>query len=147
MNAYPAVAEVVEALGGEGLLHATVRTMADLSRLVAAGLPFPSLRRVSARYPVAERARVESIVGSRTTMQRREQSGILSPDESERLERVARVTALAEYVLESRKEAQQFLIAPHALLDGQAPVELAATDLGARRVEDVLWRLEYTLPV
>jgi putative toxin-antitoxin system antitoxin component (TIGR02293 family) len=80
-------------------------------------------------------------------MLRREQAGVLSREESERLERVARLTALAEHVLESREDAQRFLTAPHPLLDGEAPIDLAATDLGARRVEDVLWRLEYSLPV
>jgi putative toxin-antitoxin system antitoxin component (TIGR02293 family) len=147
MSAYPAIEEVVATLGGTGVLRAKVRTVAELSRLVVAGLPFRSLRHVSARYPAAARARVEQIVVPRTTMLRREQAGVLSREESERLERVARLTALAEHVLESREDAQRFLTAPHPLLDGEAPIDLAATDLGARRVEDVLWRLEYSLPV
>ncbi|MGI9091755.1 MAG: antitoxin Xre/MbcA/ParS toxin-binding domain-containing protein, partial [Gemmatimonadaceae bacterium] len=79
--------------------------------------------------------------------QRREQSGVLSPEESERLERAARLTALAEWVWESRGAAQRFLTTPHPMLDGRSPIELAATDLGARRVEDLLWKLEYSLPV
>jgi putative toxin-antitoxin system antitoxin component (TIGR02293 family) len=147
MSAYPAIEEVVATLGGKGVLRANVRTVAELSRLVSAGLPFRSLRRVSAHYPAAERARVEQIVVPRTTMLRREQAGVLSREESERLERVARLTTLAERVLESREDAQRFLTTPHPLLDGQAPIDMAATDLGARRVEDVLWRLEYSLPV
>jgi putative toxin-antitoxin system antitoxin component (TIGR02293 family) len=147
VSAYPAIEAVVETLGGKGVLRTEVRTLADLSRLVLAGLPFRSLQRVSAHYPAAERARVEQLVVPRTTMLRREQAGVLSPEESERLERLARLTALAEHVLESREDAQRFLTEPHALLDGQSPVDLAASDLGARRVEDVLWRLEYSLPV
>jgi putative toxin-antitoxin system antitoxin component (TIGR02293 family) len=87
------------------------------------------------------------IVSPRTTLLRREREGVLSPEESERLERVARLTALAEHVLESSADAQQFLTSPHPLLDGDAPIDLAATDLGARRVENVLWQLEYGLPV
>lgn len=147
MSAYPTVAAVVAALGGRAILRADVRTVAELNRLILAGLPFRSLRRVSAHYPQEERARVEQLVVPRTTMLRRERAGVLSREESERLERVARLTALAEQVLESREDAQRFLTTPHALLDGEAPLDLAATDLGARRVEDVLWRLEYSLPV
>lgn len=147
LSSYPAVDAVVATLGGRRVLRADVRTVADLNRLVAAGLPFRSLRRLSAHYPAAARARVEQLIVPRTTMLRREQSGVLSPAESERLERVARITALAEQVLESQDEAQQFLTSPHPLFDGRAPLDLAATDLGARRVEDVLWRLEYSLPV
>jgi uncharacterized protein (DUF2384 family) len=36
---------------------------------------------------------------------------------------------------------------PHPLLEGRAPIEVAETELGARRVEDVLAALEYALPV
>ena len=147
MHAYPTIEAIVAALGGTRILNEDVRTMADLSRLVVAGLPFASLRRVSARFPDVVRSRVEQLVVPRTTMLRREQSGVLSTEESERLERIARVTTLAEEVLESREEAQAFMMEPHPLLDGQAPIELAATDLGARRVESVLWRMEYGLPV
>lgn len=57
------------------------------------------------------------------------------------------VCALAERVFESRAAAQQFLTAPHPLLDDRRPIELAATAAGARRVEAILWRLEYSLPV
>ena len=144
---YPSIEAVVEALGGKRVLREEVHTLTELSRLVVAGLPFLSLRQLSAYFPAGERARVEQVVVPRTTMLRREQSGVLSTEESERLERLARITALAEHVLESREAAQDFLTSPHALLDEQVPVELAATDLGARRVESVLWRLEYSLPV
>jgi len=57
------------------------------------------------------------------------------------------LSALAEYVWESRDAAQQWLTTPLPLLGDEAPLDLAATDLGARRVEDVLWKLEHSLPV
>jgi putative toxin-antitoxin system antitoxin component (TIGR02293 family) len=80
-------------------------------------------------------------------LQRREEEGRLKPAESERLERIVRLTALAEQVWESPDEAREFLTSPHPMLEGQAPLDLAATDLGARRVEALLWKLEYSLPV
>jgi putative toxin-antitoxin system antitoxin component (TIGR02293 family) len=147
VSVYPAIESVVETLGGARLLRAQVRTLVDLARLVSNGLPFRSLRAVAERYPEPYRRRIELLVVSRTTLQRREASGVLSPEESERLERVARLSALAEYVWESRDAAQQWLTTPLPLLDGEAPLDLAATDLGARRVEDVLWKLEHSLPV
>lgn len=147
MSSYPAVAAVVETLGGARVLRTQVHTLADLSRAISAGLPFRSLRRLTEHYPEAQRRRIEQIVVPRSTLQRRERAGVLSPEESARLERIARLTALAEYVWESQGSAQQFLTTPHPQLDGQAPLELAATDLGARRVEDLLWKLEYSLPV
>jgi len=147
MSRYPALETVVATLGGRRVLRVQISTIAQLSALVLRGLPLQSLRRVSAHYPAAERARVERLVAPRTTLLRRERAGILSPEESERLERMARVTALAEHVLESQADAQQFLTSPHPLLEGRAPIDVAVSDLGARRVEDVLWRLEFSLPV
>ena len=134
-------------LGGARILRARVRTLMDLAQLVSNGLPFRSLRAVAERYPEPYRRRIEQLVVPRTTLQRREASGVLSPEESERLERVARLSALAEYVWESRDAAQQWLTTPLPLLGNEAPLDLAATDLGARRVEDVLWKLEHSLPV
>ena len=147
VSSYPSVDAVVEALGGPRVLRSRVRTLADLSRLISQGLPFGSLRSLVQHYPEAQRRRIEHIVVPRTTLQRREQTGVLSREESERLERVARLTALAEYVWESPEAAQEFLTTPHPQLDGQVPLELAASDLGARRVEELLWKLEYSLPV
>jgi len=57
------------------------------------------------------------------------------------------VMALAEEVWESRDDARLFLTTPHALLGGERPIDLAQSELGARRVEELLWRLEYSLPV
>lgn len=128
-------------------LPAGVRTPADLDRAVQEGLPFRSVARVARRFAESHRARVFQIVAPRQTMQRRERQGRLRPEESERLERIARLSTLAERVWESEALAQRFLTTPHHLLDGQPPLDLAATDLGARRVEELLWGLEYGLPV
>jgi len=147
MISYPDVEAVAAALGGSRVLRMQVRTVAELSQLMSTGLPYGSLRALASHYPEAQRRGVETMILPRSTAQRREQSSVLSPEESERLERAARLTALAEWVWESRGAAQRFLTTPHPMLDGRSPIELAATDLGARRVEDLLWKLEYSLPV
>lgn len=147
MSTYPPVDKVVAALGGRPVLRMLVLTLADLQRVVRSGLPVKCLEAVTRHYPEGERKRVSELVAPRTTRQRRQDSGLLSAPESERLERVARLTALAEYVWETPRDAQEFLMAPHPQLDHEAPLDLAATDLGARRVEDLLWKLEYGLPV
>lgn len=144
---YVDVSAVVGLLGGTRTLRAEVRTVADLNRAVIRGLPLRSLTLVSSRYRPPVRERLERMVVPRTTRARREQTGVLSSEESERLERVARLTALAEHVWEDAEAAHAFLTNPHPLLDGETPIDLAASDLGARRVEDLLWKLEYSLPV
>jgi putative toxin-antitoxin system antitoxin component (TIGR02293 family) len=144
---YPDVLKVAQNLGGPKVLRAKVFTVADLERAVGKGLPFAALRYVLRLFPQRQKTRVQQLVVPRSTLQRREQEGRLRPAESERLERIARLATLAEQVWESPEEAQKFLTTPHPLLDDQAPIDLAATDLGTRRVETLLWNLEHSLPV
>lgn len=147
MYPYPEVGSVVESLGGASVLRTAVRSVAELAKRVREGLPVKSLYFLSARFPTSQRRYIEQLVAARTTLQRRGISGVLSTDESERLERLARVSALAEHVWESRAQAQAWLSAPLALLEGLPPLEHAASELGARRVEDILWKLEFSMPV
>ena len=49
--------------------------------------------------------------------------------------------ATAEYVWNSADDARVFLSSPHAMLGGKRPIEVALTELGARRVENLLWSL------
>jgi putative toxin-antitoxin system antitoxin component (TIGR02293 family) len=71
----------------------------------------------------------------------------LSPAASERAERLARVAALAAQALGSEDEAKTWLNMPHPLLGDQSPIEVAASDLGARQVERILINIEHGLPV
>jgi putative toxin-antitoxin system antitoxin component (TIGR02293 family) len=65
----------------------------------------------------------------------------LKPQEGERVERLARVIATAEHVWDNVDEARAFLSTGHAMLGGKRPIEVALTELGARRVENLLWSL------
>jgi len=60
---------------------------------------------------------------------------------------MARVLAYAEYVWDDTDQARAWMNRPHGELQGQTPLEAAKTELGARRVEDVLDKLFYGLPV
>jgi putative toxin-antitoxin system antitoxin component (TIGR02293 family) len=140
-------AAVVEVLGGRRALKKAIRTTAELAEAVEAGLPVASLDIVVQR--VAGRGRqatdLKHRIVPKTTLQRR--SIRLSPEESERLERLARLTALAEEVWEDPALAHEFMVSPQPQLGEQRPVDLVRSDLGARMVEDLLWALEYSLPV
>jgi putative toxin-antitoxin system antitoxin component (TIGR02293 family) len=147
MASYPDVLKVAQNLGGPKILREKVFTVADLERAIGRGLPYAALKYVVGHFPERQKTRVQQIVMPRSTLQRREEEGRLRPAESERLERIARLATLAEQVWESPDEAQRFLTTPHPQLDNQAPIDLAATDLGTRRVETLLWKLEHSLPV
>jgi putative toxin-antitoxin system antitoxin component (TIGR02293 family) len=141
------VTKVAAALGGTRALGAEVRSLGDLFDAVQRGLPRAVVRAlagaVAASGDAEGRRRVEALVASPATLKR---SPRLSPMASERAERLARVTALAGQALGNEAEAKAWLTEPHPLF-GRSPIELAATDLGARQVERVLQNIEHGLPV
>ena len=81
------------------------------------------------------------------TLARRKAEGRLHPDESDRLVRAARVFARAVELFEGdSKSARAWLSRPQSALGGATPLDYAATELGAREVENVIGRLEYQIP-
>lgn len=133
---------IAEILG----LGTSVRSMQELDSAVNAGLPKRSLVLLSSRLYRDTRAAsaFKFKVIPAATWKRRQKR--LSRQESERIERLARVLAFAEYVLDDRDEARQWMSAPHRELDGNTPLEAAQTEIGARRVESVLNKLLFGLP-
>ncbi len=135
---------VAQVLGGPTVLHSPVRTWVDLDRIVRAGLPKRSLQLVARRAVEpggSVTAFVYRVVPSATFKRRSK----LSLDESQRTERLARVVALAEALWENEREARAFLNRPHPLLEGETPLDVARTELGARRVERLLHDVEHGL--
>ena len=58
--------------------------------------------------------------------------GRVSGHASERVERLARVLAAAEYTWMDQEQARAWVNQPHPELGGQTPLSVAATELGAR---------------
>jgi putative toxin-antitoxin system antitoxin component (TIGR02293 family) len=83
------------------------------------------------------------IVPEPTYKRRRE---LLSPEESERTERLARVIATSEYVWDDDAQSRRFLTTSHAALAGKSPLDAASSELGARRVEELLLKILHGLP-
>jgi putative toxin-antitoxin system antitoxin component (TIGR02293 family) len=144
---YPVnVSKVADALGGQRTLGARLDTVGDLAAAVAHGLPRAVVGELAqqAGRDAEGRRRVAALVVSPATYKR---STHLSPAASERAERLARVTALAQQALGDADEARTWLNEAHPLLAGRAPIEVAASDLGARQVERILVNIQYFLPV
>lgn len=139
-------ARVADIMGGEKVLHHRVDSLSDLQEVVAGGLPIRALNE-TARY-VAGSARAATALKDRlvprATRSRRTHLKLM---ESERVERLARLMAMAEEVWEDAEDARAFMNEPHALLGEKTPLEMAGTELGARLVERLLMKLEYSLPV
>lgn len=139
-------ASVARVMGGEKVLHRRVESLADLQAIVAEGLPVRALNETVRRVAgTTRRATVlKDRLVPRATRARRVR---LKLAESERVERLARLMALTEQVWEDESDAQEFMCEPHPMLDDRSPLDMAATELGARRVEMLLAKLEYGLPV
>lgn len=144
---YPVTVEKVAAtLGGRKALGVAIGSLGALAAAVEQGLPRAVVQAVAAHAAPAGsalRQRVAALVVSPATYKR---SPRLSAAASERAERLARVVALAGQALGSLEEAQGWLAAPHPMLGDRPPIEVAATDLGARQVERLLLNIEHGLP-
>ncbi|WP_026076223.1 antitoxin Xre/MbcA/ParS toxin-binding domain-containing protein [Noviherbaspirillum massiliense] len=121
-------------------------SFSELDEMVRKGLPKSALRSSAeqvGRTAEERKAVLYRIVPEATYKRRRER---LNPDESEKAERLARVFATARHVWDSEHDAREFLNTPHPLLNGKTPLDVSMTELGARRVEELLWKLFYGLP-
>jgi putative toxin-antitoxin system antitoxin component (TIGR02293 family) len=134
--------DIATVLGGKAILGRTVRSMSELESTVSDGLPKRALRAAAERIATlpAEARRVMYQIVPEATYKRRSR---LSRPESERTERLARVIAAAEHVWDSREDAREWLTRPHPELGNRTPLDSAMTELGARRVEELLDRLYY----
>jgi putative toxin-antitoxin system antitoxin component (TIGR02293 family) len=114
----------------------------DLVRLVRRGLPVGAVQFVldSGRLSLAE---LDRIVLPRKTLTNRRKIGTLTPEQSDRLVRVARVLAVAEETFGSREKAAVWLRRPTTVLGGEYPLQVLDTDEGAREVETLLGRIAH----
>lgn len=142
-----AAERIARVLGGPKVLGRRVTSIDELRTSVARGLPKRALdncARWLAAGPRERRAIVHQIIPEATYKRRR---AAMKPAESERTERLARVIATAEHVWDDRDAARRFLLTPNANFQGERPVDVARSEIGARQVEELLWQIFHGLPV
>ena len=107
------------------------------------GLPARIVDELSKDLEVSrkELARIAGV--AERTLVRKIQEGRLSPDQSERMARVARLYVRAIEVLGSRKHALRWLKTSRAQLKGKPPVDFADTELGCQELMNLLGRIEH----
>lgn len=119
-------------------------TVLDLRQLIRKGLPYQSLERVSKRLEISLLAMVESLgLAKRTVARRVQDKRPLSPTESERIVRLARVFSEARQVLGSDDKARRWMFKANRALGGEIPLRLLDTDIGTNIVFDELGRIEH----
>lgn len=141
--AMPGTRHIANALGGRKVLKGDLGSTRALLRGVEAGLPYGSLEALTQRFGLSRSEVATAMRLPARTLARRKRERKLHPDESDRLVRLARVTADAARVLGDDGKAGTWLRRPNTALGGATPLELLRSDLGTRQVEDVLGRIEF----
>lgn len=118
-----------------------LRTDQDLMKLVEERL---SSRAIDAlrQSGLTDEEVYSLVVPRRTLTHRRARREALSRDESDRVVRVARVVALCEEVFGERERGWRWLRDAKRQFKGRAPLDLLATEAGARLVEELLYRID-----
>lgn len=81
---------------------------------------------------------------SASSFARRQKTGKLTAEESDRLARLSRITTAAvDFFQGERDDAHRWLHTPAAALDEQKPIDVMINDAGVKAVEDLLIRLEH----
>jgi len=137
--------QIAEVMGGAAVLGHPVQSLRELELTVSTGLPKRALRLAVERvFPARSEARRAIFrVVPEATYKRRTR---LSPAESERTERLARVIAAAEHAWGDRHLAREWLTHPHPEMGGRSPLDAALSEVGARQVEELLDRILYGIP-
>jgi putative toxin-antitoxin system antitoxin component (TIGR02293 family) len=135
-----APASALDLVGGVAIIGGAVGPGMDMVKLIRRGLPVGAVQFVldSGRLTLAE---LDQIVLPRKTLANRRRIGSLTPEQSDRLIRVARVLAAAEETFGNQEKAGAWLRRLTRALGGECPLHLLDTDEGAREVTALLGRI------
>jgi putative toxin-antitoxin system antitoxin component (TIGR02293 family) len=135
--------DLVEALGGKKVFKRRIVNVDQLRETVKAGLPYASLEALIGKFGLAREEAAAALHLPHRTIARRKKEQKLQADESDRLLRLARVSAQASATLGSDEKAVRWLRRPNRALGNRAPLDLIDSDIGTRQVEEVLGRIEH----
>lgn len=118
----------------------------DSERLqqIKAGFPASLVQALRQTFDLQER-NVETLLNASisTLERRRREQKNLDSVASERIDRIATVSHLAEEVFEDKANVAHWMSTPNKALGGIAPIMLCETEIGARQVRRVLHALEW----
>ena len=135
---------VIDVLGGPKVFKGrTLPNATELRNRVRTGLPYQSLESIRERLNLSLPEAAIVLHVPLRTLARRRHGRKLDADESDRLYRLARIAAQAVAVLGTEEKAATWLRRANRALNGEVPLGLLDTDLGARQIEDVLGRIEH----
>jgi putative toxin-antitoxin system antitoxin component (TIGR02293 family) len=129
-----------ERVGGKlGLTR--IHSDRDLVSLTHKGVPLAAIQSLL-RGGLSDSEVYQLIVPRRTLAHRTANRQALSKEESDKAIRVARIIAFAELVFGDAERAWRWLRKPKRQFDGSSPIEMLATEAGARLVEELIAQID-----
>ena len=113
----------------------------DLAETLEKGLPLDSVSRLKEKG-LAFSEMAEVVISPRTLKHRKARRERLSPEETDRVVRVARIIALAEHVFGDHEKALLWLRSPDDRMRNRTPLSMLHTESGGRLVESMLWQID-----
>ena len=144
------MADQMKRLGGRWR-HTTVEAYLEHGRplsvhSVRGGLPVQTVESLAGCLHVTSATMQRWLGLSKQTYARRRKQGRLSAMESDRVVRYAELLHRAVEFLGDHDAAVRWLDTPSVALDGEAPLDHATTEFGARDVLRLIGRLEHGIP-
>jgi putative toxin-antitoxin system antitoxin component (TIGR02293 family) len=130
--------------GGWPLSSAATPVHRQIER-IEAGLSFRAVRNLQKALDLPLEKMAGVLGMSRATLHRRKLQGRIDKEESEKLVRYQRLLERAEEVLGDAASAREWLTHQQSGLNNAVPLEFARTEIGAREVENLLGRIEYSV--
>jgi putative toxin-antitoxin system antitoxin component (TIGR02293 family) len=118
----------------------------ELARVVLRGLPLTT-QAIFLEHGITKDEFHRIVIPLRTYRHRKErlnrgENEVLTPDESDKAVRAARILALAERVFANRDKALSWMRKSKKRFDGDTPMDLLRTEAGARLVEEMLVQID-----
>jgi putative toxin-antitoxin system antitoxin component (TIGR02293 family) len=112
----------------------------EVVKLVHNRLPLSVIDRLLAEGVTKQE--ISLVAPPRTIAHRRANEERLTIDESDRAVRLARVVAQTESVFGNKDKAMAWLRQPMKRFEGNTPIEMLASDVGSRMVEEALVQID-----
>ncbi|MPZ20553.1 MAG: DUF2384 domain-containing protein [Luteitalea sp.] len=150
--AFATMGVAIDTAGHESLAHYRLvgidaPTLSRVVERVEKGLPFSAVERMQKLLGAPSLRQIGELLRMPDrTLYHRKETRRLSPDESDRLLRLARLVGLTIDLFEgNRVGAIQWLNTPKSQLEGASPLEYMRTGVGAQAVEELIWRAEHSM--
>jgi putative toxin-antitoxin system antitoxin component (TIGR02293 family) len=111
-------------------------------RQVEQGLPLATLDEFAAYSGFVMKNLLEVVIPLRTLKHRRQRQEPLSPEESDRLARVARLWELGKKVFGDPDKARRWLTKPKVRFEERTPLLMMRTGVGTDAVEEMLIQID-----